>query len=69
MTEIKWHNDNGNLIACIEKIKVMQENLTEISSMIQDIIDDGVLMDISESQIKEAIKSIIDNISFSYKDN
>lgn len=69
MTQIKWTNDAGELISCTEKIKVMQQNLAELKTMLQDIIDDGVLMEINENQLKEEMKKIIENISFSYKDN
>lgn len=69
MTQIKWVDDAGNLISCTEKIKVMQQNLAELKATLQDILDDGVLMEINENQLKEEMKKIIENISFSYKDN
>jgi regulator of replication initiation timing len=69
MTQIKWVDDAGKLISCTEKIKVMQQNLAELKATLQDILDDGVLMEINENQLKEEMKKIIENISFSYKDN
>ena len=63
---IKWHDDNGIIISCIEKNKVMDQNLQELKLLLQDIVDDGVLMGISETQIQEIIAEIVRNISSNY---
>ncbi len=68
MKSIKWHNDAGDLIACVEKIKAMEQNLLELSALAQDILDDGVLMDISETQIKHIMQQLIHNLNSTYKD-
>lgn len=63
---IIWHNDEGDKISCLEKIKVMEQNLAEIKVLLQDIIDDGVLMGISEYQIKEEIIKLIKTLKTEY---
>jgi hypothetical protein len=64
---IIWHNDKGDKISCVEKIKVMEQNLAEIKLLLQDVIDDGVLMGISEQQIKEEIIKLIELSQTAYK--
>ncbi len=62
-----WHNDKGEKISCVEKIKVMEQNLAEIKLLLQDVIDDGVLMGISEQQIKEEVIKLIELSKTAYK--
>ena len=38
-----WHSPNGEVIACVEKLKVLRENLEEIRASCQDALDDAVL--------------------------
>ena len=61
-----WYNKQGEKISCTEKIKVMQENLSELKIMLQDLIDDGVLMGISDQQIKQECINLINSISSNY---
>jgi hypothetical protein len=63
---ILWRNDNGTLISCVEKIKVMDQNMAELKSVIQDIIDDGVLMGVAEQQIKEEILKLLATMTSQY---
>ena len=39
-----WHDADGNTVACVEKIKVMRENLEELAQMAQDAFEDALLM-------------------------
>lgn len=63
----KWHDDNGKLISCVEKIKVMHENLEELSQSLQDSYDDALLMDVSSSQIKDFLHLLVDTLTPSYE--
>ena len=63
---IIWHSNEGDKISCLEKIKVMEQNLDEIKVLLQDVIDDGVLMGISEQQIKEEMIKLIKTIKTDY---
>ena len=65
---IIWYNDQGDKISCVEKIKVMEQNLAEIKLLLQDVIDDGVLMGIAEQQIKAEIIKLIDLSQTAYKE-
>ena len=57
-----WRSDCGRAIACIEKIKVLNENIDELSQIAQDAIDDGMLMGCSEAQLRQAFHEVIDRL-------
>ena len=50
-----WIRDDQSVVSCTEKIKVMKENFDEIRQLSQDAIEDGLLMEVSEKQMKEAL--------------
>ena len=57
-----WLRDDKSIVACTEKIKVMQENFDEIQQLMQDAFEDGVLMEVSEAQMREALIIIVDSL-------
>ena len=58
----KWVKDDQSVIACSEKIKVMNENFDELKQIAQDAFDDGVLMEVSEEQMKKILFALIENL-------
>ena len=64
-----WLRDDGSIVACTEKIKVMQENFAEIKQMTQDALEDGLLMEVSESQMRAQLHVLIDALVNSYQKN
>jgi hypothetical protein len=46
-----WQDSSGKLIACTEKIKVLNENLDELRQVAQDALEDGVLMGVLRTAI------------------
>lgn len=61
-----WHKPDGSNLACVEKIKVLNENLQELRDLAQDAIDDAVLMGGTQSQIKQTLLDMIANLSSQY---
>ena len=57
-----WVRDDKTIVACTEKIKVMQENFDEIQQLMQDAFEDGVLMEVSEAQMRETLLIIVDSL-------
>lgn len=57
-----WLRDDGSIVACTEKIKVMKENFSEISQIAQDAFEDGLLMEVSEDQMRTALHQLIDDL-------
>ena len=57
-----WIRDDKSVVSCTEKIKVMKENFDELKQISQDAIEDGLLMEVSEKQMREALHQMIDNL-------
>jgi len=54
-----WRNEAGEKVACIEKIKVMQQNLEELAQMAQDTFEDGILMGIAPEQLRDFLQQVM----------
>lgn len=60
--EFKWFDENGNIIACFEKNKILNENMQELIQIIKDSQDDAVLMGVSSESFKKNIKLMFEAI-------
>ena len=58
-----WRQSDGKPVSCLEKIKVMNQNIHEIETLCADALEDGVLMGCDAEQIKEALHELIDGLS------
>lgn len=61
-TSIRWQYTNGDVIACTEKLKVLNENLLEIRQVAQDALEDGLLIGCCEQQMREVFKGIVEKL-------
>ncbi|MBB5191852.1 hypothetical protein HNQ50_002582 [Silvimonas terrae] len=52
--------DDGSVVSCTEKVKVMNENLDEIVQMMQDAFEDGLLMEVAPTQMREVLHRMVD---------
>lgn len=64
--ENPWRRTDGSVISCIEKLKVMRENLAELRQCAIDALEDAVLMGCDEGQVKEAFLVEIKTIESGY---
>jgi hypothetical protein len=64
--KIIWRSPKGEIIACVEKNKVLQENLVEIRQVCQDALEDAVLMGCDEQQVREVLTELIANLENPY---
>jgi hypothetical protein len=54
-----WKGLNSDVISCTEKIKLLNENIIEITRMSDDAIEDAVLMGADPKQVIDTlIKSL-----------
>jgi len=65
----KWLRDDGSVVACTEKVKVMTENFDELKQIAQDALEDGLLMEVSEAQMREALHKLVDQLVNPYQQN
>ena len=59
---VRWQDSSGKLIACTEKIKVLNENLDELRQVAQDALEDGILMGGCERQLRDALADAIGHL-------
>jgi hypothetical protein len=64
--KIVWRSPNGEIIACVEKNKVLQEDLAEIRQICQDALEDAVLMGCDEQQLRSVLIELIDSLTNPY---
>lgn len=57
-----WLRDDGSVVSCTEKVKVMNENLDELQQMAQDLFEDALLMEVSEAQIRAVLHHLVDEL-------
>jgi len=65
----KWLRDDGSVVSCTEKVKVMTENFDELKQIAQDALEDGLLMEVSEEQMREALHKLVDQLVNPYQQN
>ncbi len=58
----KWLRDDGSVVSCTEKVKVMTENFDEIRQIAQDALEDGLLMEVSETQMRQALLELVNSL-------
>lgn len=63
---IVWRSPKGDVIACIEKNKVMRENLAEIRQVCQDALEDAVLMGCDEQQFRAVLAELVASLENPY---
>lgn len=58
-----WRQSDGKPVSCLEKIKVLNQNIHEIETLCADALEDGVLMGCDAGQIKAALHELIDGLA------
>ncbi len=53
-----WRTPEGEPVSCVEKIKVLNENLKELQALAQDALEDAVLMGCDEAQFREVLRRL-----------
>lgn len=64
--EKPWLRPDGSIIACVEKLKVLRENLEELRADSLAALEDAVLMGCCEQQFKQALFDMISGLSTGY---
>jgi len=62
-----WRTPEGEAVSCLEKIKVLNENLEEIRALAQEALEDAVLMGADEAQFRAVLRAIADGLPNPYK--
>lgn len=62
-----WHDDQGQIVSCTEKIKVMRENMQELYQSMQDAFEDALLMGCSEEQVRAFLQQLAAAVENPYR--
>ena len=62
-----WRTPEGEPVSCIEKIKVLNENLEEIQAMAQEALEDALLMGCDEAQFRQVLRAMAEGLVNPYK--
>lgn len=62
-----WRQPDGKAVSCVEKIKVLNDNLEEIRQLAQDALEDAILMGCDECQVREVMRGIVDKLDNPYR--
>lgn len=62
-----WRQPDGKLVSCTEKIKVLNENLSEIRQQAQDALEDAILMGCDESQVRRVLADLVASLENPYR--
>jgi hypothetical protein len=66
--ETVWRSPSGEVVSCIEKLKVLRENLEEIQKICEEALEDAVLMGCDESQFRQILGRLVQQIENPYRD-
>ena len=62
-----WRGADGEPVSCVEKIKVLNDNLGEIRELCQESLEDAVLMGCDEDQFRLVIDHLAKSLVNPYK--
>ena len=63
----KWFSDDGSPVSCTEKVKVMNQNMTELYQAAQDAFEDALLMGCSETQLRDYLQQLVAGVENPYQ--
>ena len=63
-----WRQPDGEPVTCMEKIKVLNENLEEIGELAQDALEDAILMGCDEAQVRAVLQRLVEDLTNPYAD-
>jgi hypothetical protein len=62
-----WRQPDGHPVSCVEKIKVLNQNLDEIRQLAQDALEDAILMGCDEAQVRAILQNLVEDLQNPYR--
>ena len=50
-----WRTPEGEVVSCLEKLKVLEQNLAEFEAVALDLLEDAALMGCDVEQVRAAL--------------
>jgi len=66
--EPTWRTPDGEPVSCLEKLKVLAQNLSEFEEMAQDILEDAALMGCDVEQVRAILRDRLSEVHIRYAD-
>jgi len=63
-----WRAPDGSPVSCLEKLKVLNENIAEIRALAQEALEDAVLMGCDERQVRKVLHAVISSLAKPFED-
>ena len=62
-----WLTPEGEPVSCLDKLKVLNENLVEIQEISQEALEDAILMGCDEAQFRDVMRKLVESLVNPYK--
>ncbi len=62
-----WRTPEGKAVSCLEKLKVLDQNIAEIRQLSQDALEDAVIMGCAEEQVRQVLREIVEALHNPYR--
>ena len=59
---VVWTRPDGSVVACHEKVLVLNENYGELKQLLQDALDDALLMGCAKAMVLQAFQAALDGV-------
>lgn len=67
LSQIRWLDDQGQPVSCVEKLRVLTETLSELRQAAQDALEDAILMGCAEDQVRAVLRGLVDGLANPYR--
>ena len=65
-TVLVWRTVDGSPVSCVEKVKVLDQNLAEFRTFVNDLLEDAALMGCDPTQVLEILKIELESSTLVY---
>lgn len=59
---LNWPQSDGKSVTCKEKLKILEENKTELKQFMQDVFEDALLIGVDEKFMRDFLKDMVDQL-------
>lgn len=64
---VVWRTPEGGIVSCVEKIKVMSQNFSELRQLAKDTLEDAILMGCDEAQVRAELARLMESLETEYR--
>ncbi|RAU20530.1 hypothetical protein CU669_17970 [Paramagnetospirillum kuznetsovii] len=61
-----WRALDGSPVSCVEKLKVLEQNLAEFRALALDLLEDAVLMGCDPDLVRQVLRDVVDRVELRF---